>query len=85
MVARGSLTMREEKYTLLFNARTASLCSQIWESAVNSTQRIGTACLAASWIHLLRTSTSALVLSEETVLLENAWNKRAWEKKTSLD
>jgi hypothetical protein len=49
--------------TLLFNARTASLCSQISEVAVNSTHRIGTECLAARAIHLLRTSASGFVLS----------------------
>lgn len=54
---RGSLTV-------LFNARTASLCSQICVAAVNSTQRTGTEFFAANSIHLLRTSGSALVLSE---------------------
>lgn len=51
--------------TVLFNARTASLCSQICAAAVNKTQRIGTEYFAASSIHLLRTSISALVLSGE--------------------
>ena len=55
----------EGTQTMLFNARILSLCSHISDPAVNSTQRIGTACLVANSIHLFRTSESAFVLSGE--------------------
>lgn len=53
----------EERHTVSFKARTASLCSHTCTLVRKWTQRIGTECLAASAIHLLRTSRSALVLS----------------------
>jgi len=63
-VKEAKLARNEEIHTLLFNARTASLCSHNSGGAVNRTQRIGTEYLEANAMYLLRTSESAFVLSE---------------------
>lgn len=51
----------------IFNARTVSLCSQIFADAVKRTHRIGTPNFCASLIHTALVSGSAFVLSGHNI------------------